>query len=193
MSITPTQVQNIVDTHALGGLDHQIALAAGISLATVKRQRGKLGLASNYVPVQRGALGERLLEAAARKRGLSTKWRQNEGDGYDISVAGQRIDVKTSMQHAKGTWRFRLHEERKSFHGKYSYKKDYAADCEYVVLVALHLDHSEPDFYFVDSHDLSTDLYIGKRNALRNLRNDWTVLEDAQLALNASRLPTVTA
>lgn len=186
MSITETQIQAIKDAHARGALDHQIASAAGVSLATVKRQRKRLGLATNYPPAQTGALGERLLEAEARRRGLTTQWRRRSGDGYDLYVAGQRIDVKTSMQHAKGTWRFCLHETRQSFHGRYSYHKDYAADCEYVALVALYPDEREPDIYFLSSQHLPSEVYLGKRDRYADFRNDWTALEDAQAELDAA-------
>lgn len=186
MSISQAQIQAIKDAHARGALDHQIASAAGVSLATVKRQRKQLGLTTNYLPAQTGALGERLLEAEAHRRGLTTQWRKRSGDGYDLYVAGQRIDVKTSMQHAKGTWRFCLHETRQSFHGRYSYRKDYAADCDYVALVALYPDEREPDIYFLSSQYLPSEVYLGKRDRYADFRNDWTALEEAQTDLEAA-------
>lgn len=178
MAITTTQVQRIRDAHAAGKLDPAIAQAAGVSIATVKRYRDRLGLETNSEATRRGKLGERLVAQEAISRGFEIEWREHENDVYDLYINDQRVDAKASMQLTDGSWRFRLSHWRSSFFGQYRYYKDYAADCEVVALVALYPDGREPDFYLLDSKTLPGDIRIRPRGIFHDFKNDWTRLED---------------
>jgi hypothetical protein len=107
MAITALQVQQIKDAHTAGMLDPAIAQHAGVSLATVKRYRDRLGLSTHCVTAQRGKLGEQLVAAEAARLGLTVDWHAQESDGHDLLINGQRVDAKAAMQLTDGVWRFR--------------------------------------------------------------------------------------
>ena len=112
MAITPDQQLIIVQAHGEGHLDPAIAHLAGVSIATVKRYRTKLGLETNCVTAKRGKLGEQLTFDEAERRGLKAEWRVKHNGEFDLYVSDQRVDAKASMQLADGSWRFRLPETR---------------------------------------------------------------------------------
>ncbi|MFD2610362.1 hypothetical protein ACFSR9_13085 [Deinococcus taklimakanensis] len=180
MAISQEQESIIVKAHAAGHLDLQIAQLAGVSLTTVKRYRRKFGLETNCVTNRRGKLGEQLVYDEATRRGLNVEWRDRHNGAFDLYVQGQRVDAKASMQMVGGAWRFRLSDRRPSFYGQYMYRKDYAADCDVVALVALYPDGREPDFYLLDSRTLPRDVRIQPGNRYDTLRNKWDVLEPKQ-------------
>ncbi|GHF64000.1 hypothetical protein HNQ07_004578 [Deinococcus metalli] len=184
MAISLHQVQRIKEAYAAGELDPGIAQSAGVSIATAKRYRQKLGLKTNSVTALRGEEGEQLVAEAARARGLSVVMRPTNNDKSDFVIQGQRVDVKATMQLADGSWRFRLPRERRSFYGGYTYPKDYAADCELVVLVALRA-FGAPDFYLLPTHDLPLDVRIRAGGPYDVIRNDWSLLDMHLLALSA--------
>lgn len=177
MAITTDQQLIIVQAHGEGHLDPAIAHLAGVSIATVKRYRTKLGLETNCVTAKRGKLGEQLTFDEAERRGLKAEWRVKHNGEFDLYVSDQRVDAKASMQLADGSWRFRLHTTRSSFYGQYAYAKDYAADCEVVVFVALYPDGRTPDFFLLDSDTLPSDVRIRPGGVYDAFRNDWTLLE----------------
>ena len=179
MPITPAQVQRITEAHALGLLDRAIAEHASVSLSTVKRVRKQLGLQTNCQTTLRGRLGERIVAEQARERGLEVEWRRYDNDKYDLIVQGRRVDAKAAMQMKDGTWKFRLPETRRSFHGQYSYQKDYAADCDVVVLVCLYPDERAPELYLFGSAGLpgTVRIYPGVTYAAE--REAWDFLHGA--------------
>jgi hypothetical protein len=183
--ITSHQQQQIVLAHTDGHLDREIAQRAGVSLATVKRVRKDLGLATHSKTAQRGRLGEQLTAAAATWRGLTTHWRRRDNDKHDMLISGQRVEVKTAMQQANGSWHFRLPRTRVSFYGQYRYTKDYARDCEVVVLCCLHPDAREPDFYLLPSAGLPTSVTIRAGKTYLGAREDWGLLAAPALPLAA--------
>lgn len=185
MAITQEQQSIIIKAHAEGHLDPAIARLAGISIATVKRYRTKLGLETNCVTAKRGKLGEQLTFTEAEQRGLDAEWRKGHNDEFDLYVQGQRVDAKASMQLANGSWRFRLPTKRPSFYGQYEYAKDYAADCEVVVLVALYPDERKPDYYLLDSKSLPSDVRIRPGGAYDAIKNCWSLLEASAPAFAA--------
>ncbi|MGY2892851.1 hypothetical protein [Deinococcus sp. UYEF24] len=152
--ITPQQLAAVQAAHADGLLDSAIAERAGISLSTVKRVRSTLGLETHCQTTLRGRLGEEVTARRAAQLGLTVQWRVRDNDKYDLIVAGRRVDAKASMQLSDGTWKFRLPEHRRSFHHRYTYRKDYAHDCDVIVLVCLYPDGREPEMYLLDSTDL---------------------------------------
>lgn len=183
MAISAEQVHLIEEAYRAGKLDPGIAQSAGVSLATAKRYRQKLGLKTNSVTALRGEEGEQLVAAAASDRGLSVVPRTVNNDRSDFVIQGQRVDVKATIQLADGSWRFRLPRERRSFYGGYTYPKDYAADCELVILVALR-SPGQPDFYLLPTHDLPLDLRIRAGGPYDAIRNDWGLLEMHRLPLD---------
>lgn len=181
MPITPAQVQRITEAHALGLLDCAIAEHASVSLSTVKRVRKQLGLQTHCQTTLRGRLGERIVAEQARGRGLKVEWRRYDNDKYDLIVQGRRVDAKAAMQMKDGTWKFRLPETRRSFHGQYSYQKDYAADCDVVVLVCLYPDERAPGVYLFGSAGLPGTVRIYQRVTYEAARENWTLLASPML------------
>lgn len=174
--ITNHQRIQVQLAHADGLLDKAIAIRAGVSLTTVKRVRAELGLDTHCVTARRGRHGERVTAQTARSLGLKVEWRVHDGDRHDLLVSGQRLDVKTAMQQADGTWRFRLPKVRPSFGGQYRYPKDYAADCEVIVLCCLYLDGRKPDLYLIGSTGLPSHIrIIAGVNHLAD-RDRWSLL-----------------
>jgi len=186
VAITQTQVQLISEAHTVGLLDLAIAEYAGVSLSTVKRVRKKLGLQTNCQTTLRGRLGERIVAERAQQRGLGVEWRQYDNHPYDLIIQGHRVDAKAAMQLSDGTWKFRLHETRRSFHGRYRYHKDYARDCDVVVLVCLSLDGSEPTLYLFRSVSLPGTIHIHPRGSFALAREAWEHLSPAALSQQAA-------
>lgn len=181
MTITALQVEHIKAAHTAGMLDPAIAQHAGVSLATVKRYRDRLGLTTHCVTAQRGRLGEQLVADEAARLGFSVDWHDNQHDGHDLLIGGQRVDVKATMQLVNGSWRFRLPGIRCSFFGEYAYRKNYAEDCEVIALVALYPDETPPDFYLLSSRNLPGDIRICRGGSFESARGDW-----GRLALTAT-------
>ena len=176
MAITALQVQQIKAAHTAGMLDPAIAQHAGVSLATVKRYRDRLGLSTHCITAQRGRLGEQLVAAEAARMGFSVDWHDNQHDGHDLLIGGKRVDVKATMELADGSWRFRLPGIRCSFFGQYVYCKNYAEDCEVIGLVALYPDETPPDFYLLSSRHLPEDIRIRRGGPFESARGDWGLL-----------------
>lgn len=145
MPISPAQLALITEAHALGLTDSATARHAGVSLSSVKRYRKRLGLSSACVTQMRGQEGEQLVAVRAAARSLHVAWRHRHDEGYDLLIEGQRIDAKTTLRRRDGSWRFYLPRVRRSFHGQYTYTKNYAADCDVLALVALYSDGRDPD------------------------------------------------
>lgn len=177
MAISQSQQRLIIEAHAAGHLDPVIARLAGVSLATVKRYRNKHGLKTHCQTTLRGEQGEQLTFDEAKRRGLKAEWREGHNDKYDLYVNDERVDAKAAMRAADGSWRFRLHETRPSFYGRYTYRKNYAEDCEVVALVALYPDRREPDFYLLSSKTLPKDVRIRPGGVYDAFRNEWSLLE----------------
>lgn len=179
MAITALQVQQIKDAHTAGMLDPAIAQHAGVSLATVKRYRDRLGLSTHCVTAQRGRLGEQLVAAEAARLGFTVDWHTRERDGYDLFIGGQRVDAKAAMQLTDSSWRFRTPRIRVSFFGQYAYCKNYAEDSEVIALVALYSDETPPDFYLLSSRTLPEDIRIRRGGFFEPARGDWGLLAPA--------------
>ena len=174
--ISSTQITQIQLAHAAGLLDGAIAHSAGVSLSTVKRVRKNLGLETNSVTAQRGRQGEEIVAQAARTRGLKVVWRSHDTEKHDLSISGLRVDVKTAMQQPDGTWKYRLPVIRASFGHQYEYPKDYAADCEVIVLCCLYLDGSEADLYMLSSIGLPGTVRIIPGTSHLAALEDWSLL-----------------
>ena len=174
--ISSTQITQIQLAHAAGQLDAAIAASAGVSLATVKRVRTKLGLETHCVTAQRGRHGEEVVAQAAQTRGLKVEWRAHDTEKYDLLVSSLRVDVKTAMQQVDSTWKFRLPRMRASFGAQYWYPKDYAADCEVIVLCCLYPDAREPDLYMLSSTGLPGTVRIIAGVSHLTAQEDWSLL-----------------
>ena len=174
--ISNDQITQIQLAHAAGLLDDAIAASAGVSLATVKRVRTRLGLKTNSVMAQRGRHGEEVVAQAARARGFKVEWRTHDTEKYDLLVSGLRVDVKTTMQQHDSSWRLRLPKLRNSFGARYQYPKDYAADCEVIVLCGLYPDGREPDLYLWSSAGLPTHIRIIAGVSHLTALDDWSLL-----------------
>ena len=174
--LTTIQISQIQLAHAAGQLDGAIAASAGVSLSTVKRVRTRLGLETHCVTAQRGRHGEGVVAQAARTLGIKVEWRTYNAEKHDLLVSGLRVDVKTAMQQLDGTWKFRLPLVRVSFGARYKYPKDYAADCEVVVLCCLYLDGRTPDLYMLSSIDLPRSLRITAGVSHLAALEDWSLL-----------------
>ena len=166
-------ISNVQITHAAGQLD---AAIAGVSLSAVKRIRTWLGLMTNCVTAQRGRHGEKVVAQAARTRGLKVEWRTYDAEKHDLLVSGLRVDVKTAMQQPDGTWKFRLPLVRASFGAQYRYPKDYAADCEVIVLCCLYQDGRTPPLYMLSSAGLPTHILITSGFSHLTALEDWSLL-----------------
>lgn len=177
MPIPSAQLALITEGHALGLNDAAIAQHAGVSLSSVKRYRSRLRLPTTSATQLRGKQGERLLVRLAVKRGLHVVWAPGHNAEYDLVIGSARVDVKASMQRPDGTWRFRLPPARPSFHGEYSYPKDYATDCDLLALVALFPDDRDPDVYFIESATAPINIVLRPGGVYDAFRNDWTAFE----------------
>lgn len=177
MAITHQQQSIIIKSHSEGHLDRAIAHLAGVSVSTVRRYRKRLGLPTKCTTTKRGKIGERHTLEVATLRGLKAEMREGHNASFDLYVSDRRLDAKTSMQLANGKWRFRLPTRRRSYYGQYEYTKDYASDCDVVVLVALYPDGRTPDFYMLDSRTLPTSVTIRPGGPYAALKNDWHLLE----------------
>lgn len=158
--ITNDQERRIQDAHARGLTDAQVAHEAGVSIATVKRVRARLGLPTRCATALRGQAGEAFVAREATARGLPVQWRAHVGDRHDLTVAGRRVDVKTARQMPDGSWRFRLTRTRQSYYNTYRYEKDYAADCDVLALVCESRDGSPPQVYFLESTAAPTSVRV---------------------------------
>ena len=174
--ISNVQITQIQLAHAAGLLDGAIAHSAGVSLSTVKRVRKNLGLETNSVTALRGRQGEKVAAQAARTRGLKVEWRTHDTAKHDLVVSGLRVDVKTAMQQPDGTWKYRLPKIRASFGHQYEYPKDYAADCEVIVLCCLYLDGRTPDLYMLSSTALPGTVRIIPGTSHLAALEDWSML-----------------
>lgn len=177
MPISKEQQQDLRAAHALGFLDSQIADHAGVSLTTVKRYRKKFDLETNCETAQRGRQGEQFVADRASAIGLKVTWRPRDGAEYDLLIADWRVDVKSSMRLEEGLWRFRLPENRKSFYGRYTYKKRVAEDCDMLGLVCLYPDVREPDVYFVGSQYAPKEIRIRPGGEYEDFKNAWDVFQ----------------
>lgn len=171
--ISAQQVQLIQAAHAGGLLDRQIAEAAGVSVATVKRVRVRLGLMTNCVTAQRGREGEEFVAALAAARGLDVVWRQENGEGHDLVIAGRRVDVKTAMQMQDGSWRFRLGSIRQSYFNTHQYEKDYAKDCDVLVVVCQEKDGRHTHVFFLESACAVASVRLRPGHVPAGVHDDW--------------------
>ena len=108
--------------------------------------------------------------------GTQVEWRAHDTEKYDLLVSGLRVDVKTTMQQHDGSWRLRLPKLRNSFGALYQYSKDYAADCEVIVLCGLYPDGREPDLYLWSSAGLPTHIRIIAGVSHLAALDDWSLL-----------------
>lgn len=137
--------------HARGLTDAAVAAEVGVSIATVKRIRARLGLKTKCVTALRGREGEEQVAAAAQALGLHVEWRPVEGAPHDLMIEGLRVDAKTTQADERGHCRFRLGGARQSYYNRYSYAKDYVRDCELLALVCLPAAGGPPSVYFLNS------------------------------------------
>lgn len=179
--ITHQQQAAIRAAHTLGLTDAEAAAHAGVSVSTVKRHRGKMGLQTKSRAVQLGKKGESLLTQMAQARGLTTQPRLLENDPYDLIIEGQLVDVKTTEISSDGSWKFHLPRQRTSFYGQYTYPKNYSADCDVIALVCLKA-LEDPDVYFLPSGDVPTLVEIRSGGRFASKRNDWSLLLPASAA-----------
>jgi len=135
--ITALQEHVIRSGHARGLLDHEVAKAAGVSVATVKRYRRKLGLSANCARNRLGRAGEEYFASLARQAGLHVAWPQVRNAPFDVLVNGWRVDVKTARPDRRGWVRLRLPGVRRSFRGRYAYGKAYARDSDVIACVVV--------------------------------------------------------
>ncbi len=101
------------------------------------------------------------------------------------SCLGGRVEVKTAMQQSDGTWKFRLHRTRRSFHGRYRYVKDYAQDCDVVVLVCVFGDGREPVLYLLPGRDVPGTVRVRAGATFEGAREAWELLPVDVLSLAA--------
>lgn len=178
MTLTPEREKKLRALHALGLTDVKLAQALGVSHATLKRYKQRLGLGSNCVRNNRGELGEQAVLSELHKRGCMAH-KTGRGEPHDITVAvGQvRVEVKTAMQRPDGTWRYNLEPRRKSLFGQYRYWKDYRHDSDVTVLVGLYPD-GRAEFWLYESSDLGDWMYTRLDNPYTEPhRNDWALIE----------------
>lgn len=178
MRISNEQIHLIRQAYALGFLDNGIAVYAGVSVATVKRYRGQMGLKTNCKTALRGELGERLVAEEAGRRGHRVEWRRKASEKFDLYVNDLRVEVKTALQSEDSSWRFRLPTKRSSYFGQYEYSKDYGGDCEVIALVALYPDGRTPDYYLFPSKTVSQDVRIRLPSIYDASKNDWSLLDE---------------
>lgn len=177
MTVQATQIDQIKALHAAGKLDPEIVQATGLSVSTVKRYRKKLGLTTNCETARRGTLGEQMTARQAAALGLRVEWRTVEGEKHDLVIEGQRVDAKAAMRQADGAWRFRLQATRPSFYGKYQYDKNYAQDCELLVLICLYPDGQPADFYLIGSAHAPHEVRIKLGGNYTDFKDAWDVFE----------------
>lgn len=163
--------QRLIALHAQGLLNGPLAAQLGVSVATVKRWKKRLGLGPNCPRNVLGALGEELFNQEAwarRKPGVPAG---GHGHPFDLQVGAVRVDVKTAVE-SGGSWRFRLPEWRTSQSGPATYK-DYIRDCDLLALVGLNSSHQLAFIQFRRPAPGLTHVRIAWPDA----RSDWTPLD----------------
>lgn len=185
MPVKPETRRAIEEAHSFGWLDPDIACHAGVSLSTVKRAQTELGSETHSVTVQRGKLGEKLFAQAAKERDLQVQWRERENGPYDLMIAGQRVDVKTTMQRSDDSCYFRLSNQRTSYFSRYQYPKNYQRDCKVIALVALFPHGHEADFYLFESKSVIPDILIYPSGRYEAGKNDWRLLANKVTSIQA--------
>lgn len=185
MGITQQQQDSIVAHYELGLPDGQVARLAGVSLATVKRYRQRLGLPTRDVKARRGRFGERVVLERAQALGLAVEWRGHATAPYDLRIEGRRVDVKAASRGRNGGWRFRLGGVRSSFHSRYRYRKDYAADCEVVALVCLQGEDEPVAVYLLESGTVPSNVQIYEGGEWEAHREAWETALPRQWPLAA--------
>lgn len=102
----PAALQLCADLHAQGLLNHDLSAHLGISVATVKRWKRRLGLDVTHA----GSLDA----------------------PFDLYISGRRVDVKAATYSpAYRGWGFRLPRERSSFNNTARRTaKEYERDCD---------------------------------------------------------------
>jgi len=106
---------------------------------------------------------------------MDVVWRGRDNEKHDLTVNGQRVDVKAAMED-DGSWRFSLPSLRTSYYGRYVYAKDYGQDCEVVALVCLRLDGSEPSIYLLNSVGMPNEVRIHPGETHQDALEAWHLL-----------------
>ena len=144
MAITALQVQQIKAAHTAGMLDPAIAQHAGVSLATVKRYRDRLGLSTHCITAQRGRLGEQLVAAEAARMGFSVDWHDNQHDGHDRRSAAAALTSRPPWNSRTAPGASDCRASGAVFSVSSLIRKNYAEDCEVIGLVALYRTRRRP-------------------------------------------------
>lgn len=120
--------------HAAGLKNQELARQFRVHVSTVKRLKRRLHLGNNDPRNAIGRLGEQLVAQHLAAEGFAVTL-MPEGHPFDLTVAGQRLEVKTSITSTGGAYRFRMHERRSSNHAAYRYDKTYPRDADLLALV----------------------------------------------------------
>ena len=177
MTVKLQTLQLIQEAHGKGLLDADIAQHAGVSLATVKRGRIQLGLATHYPNALRGRLGEQLVAQAAEQQGLEVQWRPFDNAPYDLGIQGRRVDVKATTLRPDGSLKFRCPLNRTSFFGQYEYPKNLAKDCDVVALTGLTSDQHLACLYLLPSELMPPDLTIRPGSKFEQYLDNWALFD----------------
>lgn len=122
--------------HAAGAKNTELAQQFGISPATVKRHKQKLGLGSNCPHNNRGKLGEQLVAEYLTEQGVEVVFAE-PGAPADLHVGNFRVEVKVMTSRAGGSAQVKLPALRGSNHNGYWYPKDYQRDADILALAVL--------------------------------------------------------
>lgn len=174
--MTDVQRQQLIALHAQGALNHDLTVALGVSLATVKRWKAQLKLGPNCPDNLLGHAGERFVLDQARRQGLGASHSGPHTHPFDLVISGQRIDVKAaSYSPAYRGWRFRLPRWRSSFNGTARRThKAYERDCEWLALVGLDAGTHRPAFLrFVRPAETLTNVTVSPEAVPAGFTANW--------------------
>lgn len=174
--LTPAVQAQLLALHAQGQLNHELAAALGVSVATVKRWKRVLSLGANCPDNLLGLEAERFVLTEARARGLTAAHSGPHSHPFDLVISGQRVDVKAaSYSPAYRGWRFRLPRWRSSFNSTARRTpKAYERDCEWLALVGLDADTHRPAFLrFVQPTAALTNVTVSDRDLPRGFTANW--------------------
>lgn len=172
--------------YAQGLNDTEIASRLGCSPRTVANYRREKGLPSNAHHMQTARYGERLVVEQGQASGWPTSHMAelHRDHPFDVLINGWRAEVKTVHDSEDpGVFKFFLSPNRRGIYADPSQFKDYAQDCDFVVLVCKPRTGQEPQVFVMTPAETGEYVRINL-----NQPHDYEQYRDAWHRLSQPRL-----
>ncbi|MCP2013218.1 hypothetical protein L1280_000346 [Deinococcus sp. HSC-46F16] len=176
--ITPQQEQAILDAHGKGLTDSAIASRLRLSARTVANYRRAHSLPTNAPNLRTALYGEHLVVEQGRQMGLPTihMAAQHRDHPYDVLVGGWRVEVKVVHDsRLPDVFRFSLSPTRKGKYADPRQVKDYARDCDFLVLVCKSKGGKPPQVFVMTPAEAGEYVRIDLNNlgTYSSYQNAW--------------------